>query len=147
MRLVVVESPLKGIVPASIPSWLAPFIERVERERNRHYAFACIRRELENGRAPYASHALFDQPGLLDDASPGEREMGIQAGQDWSAAGDYRLVFQDRGTSTGMQYGIMRAREHNQDFFCRKLLGYRPLSTWRCVLAVVLRWMLAKAYR
>jgi hypothetical protein len=147
MKLTVVESPLRGAVPASCPTWLAPLVERIERERNRHYAFECMRAELRCGRAPYASHVLFDQPGLLDDATPKERALGMDVGQAWSAVGHERIFFGDRGLSSGMRYGSTKAREIGQAQGNAMIAQYQPLSTWRCVLAVVLRWMLARCYR
>jgi hypothetical protein len=80
MKLIGVESPLAGTPPHYVPSWLHPLAERVLRERNRHYGFQCIRSELLRGNAPYASHLLFDQPGMLSDGIKLHRKTGIAAG-------------------------------------------------------------------
>lgn len=106
MKLVVVESPLRGQVPPRCPRALAPFVERALRFRNHIYALACMRDSLARGEAPYASHVLFDQPGLLDDADPEQRELGMYAGFAWGDAADLRAVYCDHGISSGMQRGI-----------------------------------------
>jgi len=49
------------------------------------------------GEAPYASHALYTQPGVLDDSIPVERETGIEAGLEWGAKADATVVYVDRG--------------------------------------------------
>lgn len=146
MRLVVCESPLKGSPPENCPAFLRPLAERVLRERNRHYAMACVREELERGRAPFASHVFFDQPGLLDDANPRHRKLGMDTGQAWSRKGDLRAFFGNRGLSSGMRLGSTMAREQGQEQTSALLKGYRPLALWRCVIAVVLRWMLGVTY-
>ena len=89
MRLVVIESPYAGDV-----------------ERNLRYLRACMKDCLKRGEAPYASHALYTQEGVLDDDIPTEREWGIQAGFAWRQVADATVVYMDFGTSRGMQYGI-----------------------------------------
>ena len=93
MRRVCIESPLRG-----------------DYETNRAYAKACMRDCLKRGEAPYASHLLFDQPGILDDTKPEEREQGILAGFAWAAVCELRVVYLDLGLSSGMQRGIDAAR-------------------------------------
>lgn len=109
MRLVVIESPLRGAVPRWCPTWLAPVIERVGRWRNRAYARACMRDSLARGEAPYASHVLFDQPGLLDDARASERVVGMNAGRCWGTMAEVRAVYCDFGISDGMRWGVATA--------------------------------------
>jgi len=106
MGKVVIESPLKGDVPKWVPWPLRRVWERLGRWRNQRYAMACVRDSLARGEAPYASHVFFDRPGLLDDASPEERKLGIQAGLAWGQSADLRAVYTDRGISRGMQLGI-----------------------------------------
>jgi hypothetical protein len=49
-------------------------------EKNVKYARACIRDNLVRGEAPIASHLLFTQLDILDDAILEERQLGINAG-------------------------------------------------------------------
>lgn len=92
MRLVIVETPYAGDI-----------------ERNVAYARACLRDCLSRGEAPFASHLLYTQPGILDDALPHERELGINAGLIWGEAAELTAVYTDLGISSGMRYGIERA--------------------------------------
>lgn len=89
MHRVIIESPFAG-----------------DTETNIRYARACVRDSLDRGEAPYASHLLYTQPGVLDDTNPDEREWGINAGFQWRAAAHYTVVYTDLGISRGMQYGI-----------------------------------------
>lgn len=148
MKTVGVESPLKGMVGERCPKMFATLAERVMRERNRHYAFACMRRELAKGNAPYASHALLDQPGLLEDADASQRAIGIAAGQAHYRALSERVFYTDLGTSAGMRIGADNARSESQK--CREaLLGpyYKPLPLWRCATIATLRATLARLYK
>lgn len=146
MDLVVLESPLKGDVPARVPSFLRKAVERILRERNRHYAFACMREELDIGRAPYASHVFFDQPGLLEDSNTRQRNVGIGVGLLWGSQAQTRTFYTDRGVSAGMLLAKSHAEQLGQKHRCKRLLAYRPLPLWRAAIAALLRWMLAKAY-
>lgn len=92
MDLVIVESPYAGEV-----------------ERNIAYARACIRDSLQRGEAPFASHLLYTQDGILDDTIPIERAQGINAGLAWGRMADKTVVYADLGVSGGMQMGIERA--------------------------------------
>lgn len=89
MRLVILESPYAGDV-----------------EANTVYARACLRDSLLRGEAPIASHLLYTQPGVLDDAIPQERQHGIDAGLAWKKVAEATIVYVDRGISKGMRYGI-----------------------------------------
>lgn len=91
-RLVIVESPFAGAVEANV-----------------EYARACLRDCLLRGEAPFASHLLYTQEGVLDDNISEERKLGIEAGLDWGALADATVVYTDRGISAGMEYGIKRA--------------------------------------
>jgi len=92
MRLVIVESPYAGDVDANLA-----------------YLRAALRDCLQRGEAPFASHGLYTQPGVLDDLIPDERQHGIDAGFAWRTASDATVVYIDRGVSAGMQYGIDHA--------------------------------------
>ena len=92
-------------------------------ERNVRYARACMRDSLMKGEAPFASHLLYTQPGVLDDDDPAERKLGIEAGL--SAAWMFHkvVVYCDLGISPGMQQGIDQARAHHQQIVFRRLGG------------------------
>ncbi len=92
MKLVIIESPYAGDI-----------------ERNVEYARACVRHSLESGEAPIASHLLYTQPGILDDAIPHERLWGIEAGLAWCAVAEATVVYEDYGVTDGMHYGIAAA--------------------------------------
>jgi hypothetical protein len=93
MVRVVIESPLN-----------AP--DRDGIEENKKYAKECMKDCLARDEAPYASHLLFDQPGLLDDLKPDERYLGIAAGLAWGEQAHKVVVYMDKGISPGMQQGI-----------------------------------------
>jgi hypothetical protein len=107
MRRVIVESPYAGDV-----------------ERNVRYARACLHDCLRRGEAPYASHLLYTQLGVLDDTKPEERKRGIEAGFAWRSAAEATVVYQDLGISSGMRLGIEHARAHG----CP--VEYRNLPDW-----------------
>jgi len=92
MRRVIVESPYAGDV-----------------ERNTKYLRACLADCLARGEAPFASHALYTQPGVLDDSDPQQRERGIAAGFAWRAMADATVVYTDLGVSRGMIAGLEHA--------------------------------------
>jgi len=73
MRRVIVESPYKGNL--------------IQRWFNRRYARACLHDCLRRGEAPFASHLLYTQPGVLRDGVALEREQGIRAGLAWGGMG------------------------------------------------------------
>lgn len=84
-RRVVVESPFAGDV-----------------EGNLTYLRAAMADCLSRGEAPYASHGLYTQPGVLDDTKPTERSRGIAAGFAWGAQAEARVFYLDKGFSRGM---------------------------------------------
>lgn len=90
-QLVVVESPYAGDVATNLT-----------------YARACMRDCFARGEAPFASHLLFTQDGVLDDLVPAEREQGIEAGLRWGERASLVAVYVDRGISPGMRLGIGR---------------------------------------
>jgi hypothetical protein len=92
MRRVVVESPFAGDVAANL-----------------EYARACIRDCLMRGEAPFASHLLYTQAGVLDDTVKVERVHGINAGHAWMHGAQAVVVYTDRGISRGMEQGIRSA--------------------------------------
>lgn len=92
MRRVIIESPFAGDV-----------------ERNRRYLQACMRDCLLRGEAPFASHGLYTQPGVLDDNVPAERQHGISAGFVWRLVADATVIYTDLSMSKGMDFGIKDA--------------------------------------
>lgn len=108
MRLVVIESPYAGNI-----------------EIHTRYLRACLRDSLLRGEAPYASHALYTQEGVLEDRLPHERELGMEAGFAWGSAAQLTAVYTDLGVSPGMSEGIERAHQAGRD------VVFRSLPEWR----------------
>lgn len=91
-------------------------------ENNLTYLRACMRHCLENGEAPFASHGLYTQPGVLDDKDPHERVKGLLAAFQWYKAAHKIVVYTDLGISKGMEAGITRGS------FRRKPIVFRTLG-------------------
>ncbi len=98
MKIVVIESPYAGDV-----------------DRNLRYLRAAMRDCLAHDEAPYASHALYTQPSVLDDNVPDERKRGMRAGFEFHRVADIVAVYDDLGVTRGMNSGISHARK----FGCR----------------------------
>ena len=109
MRLVIVESPYAGDIEANVT-----------------YARACIRDALNRGEAPFASHLLYTQPGILRDEVPAEREQGIAAAHAWYRTADAAVVYTDRGISRGMEQGIAIAKAAGKPIEFRSLGTGQP---------------------
>lgn len=75
------------------------------------YLRACMRDSLLRGEAPFASHGLYTQPGVLDDLVPEERTLGIEAGFAWREAASITAIYTDMGISPGMQLGAAHAEK------------------------------------
>lgn len=106
-KRVVVESPYAGDV-----------------QRNLRYLRACMRDCILRGEAPYASHGLYTQEGVLDDDKPIERIMGIEAGFSWGLVAEKSVFYTDLGMSKGMEYGLKAAEEAGRP------IEYRTLPGW-----------------
>jgi hypothetical protein len=106
VRLVLVESPYAGDV-----------------ETNLKYLRACLRDCLLRGEAPFASHALYTQAGVLDDLVREERALGIEAGLEWGRKADVTAVYIDRGISNGMDIGVRNAQFAGRPVEYRRLGG------------------------
>lgn len=102
--LVVVESPYAGDIALNVA-----------------YARACMADCLARGEAPYASHLLYTQPGVLRDEIPEERVKGIAAGFAWGDKAARRVVYTDLGMSSGMVAGVKRAGMIGQPVEFREL--------------------------
>ncbi len=85
-----------------------------ETQRNIKYARCCVRDSLMRGEAPYASHLLYTQPGILDDNIPEERTFGIDAGLELIKEFDLTAVYIDLGISRGMKYAIEKANKEGR---------------------------------
>jgi hypothetical protein len=105
--LVLLESPYAGDVAANLA-----------------YARLCMRDCFMRGEAPYASHLLYTQDGILDDAVAEERQIGIDAGLLWGAHAVKTVVYTDRGISRGMRYGIENAERAGRP------VEYRSIDGW-----------------
>lgn len=110
-RLVIIESPFAGS-----PEEVA---------KNIRYARACMLDCLNRGEAPYASHLLYTQEGVLDDNVSEQRELGIEAGLAWGKKAEATVVYTDRGISKGMVQGIIRAIQEGRLVEPRSLDGPR----------------------
>jgi hypothetical protein len=105
MRRVIIESPYAGNIT-----------------RNEDYARSCLHDSLKRGEAPFASHLLYTQGGVLRDDISSEREWGIRAGLAWGEVADATAVYTDLGISDGMRRGIQAAAEAGRP------IEYRSLS-------------------
>jgi len=106
MRLVVIESPYSGDV-----------------EKHVNYLRLCMHDCFMRGEAPFASHGLYTQPGVLRDDVPEERALGIQAGFWWGKHASAVVVYEDYGISPGMAIGIEKGNLEG------KIVEYRRLHT------------------
>jgi hypothetical protein len=104
MRCVVIESPYSGDV-----------------ERNLVYLRECMRDCLKRGEAPFASHGLYTQPGVLDDSKPEERKLGMVAGFEIGRRLDATVLYLDHGCTSGMMDGVKAAYEAGRDVEARFL--------------------------
>jgi hypothetical protein len=109
MKRVIVESPYAG--------------DPVEIERNERYARACLADCLQRGEAPFASHLLYTQPGVLRDGVPEERKLGIEAGFAWREVSEVTVVYTNLGITGGMRAGIEDAEAKGRPVVYRHLEG------------------------
>ncbi len=107
MRRVVVESPFAGDV-----------------ETNLRYLRAALRDCLMRGESPFASHAIYTQPGVLNDKDPEERRHGIESGFMWRYSAEATVVYTDLGITDGMLNGIRHAGDMGQTIEYRNLAGW-----------------------
>jgi hypothetical protein len=107
MRLVYLESPYAGNV-----------------ELNLRYARAAAKDCLLRGEAPFVSHLLYTQDGILDDTIQLERRHGIEAGFCWAMKAEATVVYADMGISPGMAEGVMRATAAGRPVEYRYIPGW-----------------------
>jgi len=146
MRLVIVESPYAPSLPRPTGGgchgdcWAPPHrlecdfcvglrLWLRELECNEAYARAAMRDCLLRGEAPYASHLLYTQPGVLDDTVPEQRALGIRAGFEWRRVAEATVVYIDLGISAAMQQGIFDATALGRQ------IEYRTLDGWEAKAA------------
>jgi hypothetical protein len=110
-RRVMLESPLAG--------YGTPYAGQTI--GNTRYARACVRDSLTRGEAPFASHLIYAQPGVLNDKNESEREYGITAGHAWLAMAMALVVYKDRGISNGMKRAINIAEAMDKPIEYREL--------------------------
>ena len=97
MRRIIIESPYAGEVAG-----------------NEAYLRRCLADSLARGEAPFASHGLYTQPGVLRDDDPEERRRGVEAGFAWGEVAEAVVFYTDRGMSPGMALGLERAKSSGQ---------------------------------
>lgn len=116
MRRVVIESPYAGVGET--------YAERYnDGARKLEYLRAAMHDCLIRGDAPFASHGLYTQPGVLDDTDPKERALGIHAGFVWRDVAAATVVYADLGITSGMQLGIDDAKTKGRPIEFRFLGG------------------------
>ena len=118
MKRVIVESPYAADNPAIV-------------ERNIEYARAAVRDSVLRKEACIASHLLFTQVGILHDAVPEERALGIAAGLAWLPVAELMALYADYGISAGMQAAAKQAAHIGVPVEIRKIL---PLETGQAAL-------------
>lgn len=113
-RLVIIESPYAGATPEDVAA-------------NERYARAALSDCLRRGEAPFASHLLYTQPGVLRDDVPAERDAGITAGLAWGERAAATVIYIDRGISSGMWKGFRAA------VLCGRPVEWRAFGGWPLV--------------
>ena len=92
MKRVIIESPYAG-----------------NTQENLRYLRAALAHSLSLGEAPFASHAIYTQEGVLDDTKPEQRKQGIEAGFSWWEKAELIVFYVDLGWSRGMEAAYTRA--------------------------------------
>ncbi len=95
--IVIVESPYTGNI-----------------DLNLEYVRAAMHDCFKRGEIPFASHALYTQPGVLDDLNPMERALGITAGYAFWPCADVIAFYVDLGWSQGMLAAKARAARQDE---------------------------------
>jgi hypothetical protein len=106
-QIVIIESPYAGDVDLHL-----------------RYARAAMRDSIFRNEAPFASHALYTQPGVLRDDMSEERALGMLLADSFRKHAVRVAVYTDLGISKGMQHGIEAANE------ARIPVVYRNLEGW-----------------
>ena len=118
----------------------SPFAANQENSEDEHvkYARRCLRDSLLRGEAPYASHLLYTQAGVLRDDVPEERKHGIEAGFVWRDRAERSVFYTDYGISGGMKLGIADLEKKKLEVEYRTI-GRNPQApkrgAWKTFLA------------
>lgn len=112
MKLVAVESPFGSPDPKIL-------------RRNVLYARMCIRDSLERPgvlrEAPWCSHLVYPQPGILDEQDPQGRRAGLDISGAWGDRAACRAVYEDLGLTSGVLEALDRAKAQGQRVARRRL--------------------------
>jgi hypothetical protein len=120
LRLVIIESPYAARKDGE---WDPAGVEE-----NLRYLRAAMHDCLLRGEAPYASHALYTQEGVLNDQVPEERKLGIAAGFAWNRRAEASVFYVDRGISSGMREGIKNAVSEQRPIEFRTIREINPTT-------------------
>lgn len=99
---------------ANVPTWVAravvesPYAGDIK--SNLKYLKGLLLWCAKFGYAPWASHAVYTQKGVLIDEIPEERTAGIEAGLLVASFAQYTILGTEKGISRGMQYGVANAQ-------------------------------------
>lgn len=104
-----------------IPTVLeSPFAGDVD--KNIRYARTCMHDMIVNhNEAPFASHLLYTQEGVLRDEISEERTMGIEAGFAFREICNKSVFYVDLGMSNGMELGKADAEKKGKQVEVRNL--------------------------
>lgn len=94
-------------------------------DRNLHYARCAVRHSIDQGEAPFASHLIYPQPNILDEAVPRDRERGIQLGLEWISLAEAVIFYVDHGWSPGMIQELKVARLFSRPIEVRHIYELR----------------------
>lgn len=108
-KLVIIESPYAGRTPELTA-------------RNERFAQACLLDSIRRDEAPFASHLLYTQ--VLDDKEAEDRKTGMACGFAWLRKAELIAVYDQLGTSVGMQLGITVAKRYGIPIEHRRLPGF-----------------------
>jgi hypothetical protein len=101
----------------------SPFASNVI--ENLKFARAIMRDCLLKGEAPFLSHALYTQEGVLSDQDPEERRIGIEASFAWGHATNKVAVYKNLGISNDMKEAIARHTREGRVIESRYLQGWQ----------------------
>jgi hypothetical protein len=121
MTKVIIESPF---APKS--KWFP--IKQYQSWRNIRYARALLKDSLSRKEAPFASHLLYTQFGVLDDTDAGERLKGIYVGFAWATVAEKTVVGVNYGISRGMQIGMEHTTNNKREIEIRYLKDWNPFT-------------------
>ena len=96
-------------------------IRERDREDNIEYARTAMRDSILRGEAPFASHLLYTQDGILDDSIEAERKIGIACGAMWRQRALKTIFYTDREWSPGMIEALRYVLLHSMSFKLRSL--------------------------